>query len=121
MNRKSPSCTAKKTGRPLTEYDSKAEAKSAAKHTNATFGGNDLLAYKCDKCGFWHLSPSSRQTPSETCTRCRGADGVLKESYATERDALRRAGFLRKENGVKLNVYECEHGNGWHLTKNQGY
>ncbi len=118
MNRKSPSCNAKKTGRPLTEYDSKAEANSAAKHANLNYAGNNMVPYKCSKCGFWHLSPETRQTPSKTCTICRGADGTLKESYATERDALRRAGHLRKEQGVKLKVYECEHGNGWHLTKN---
>ncbi len=121
MNRKSPSCNARKSGRPLTEYDTKAEANSAAKHANQNFGGSNMVPYKCDKCGFWHLSPANRQTPSETCTICRGADGQLKESYATERDALRRAGHLRKEMGVKLQVYECEHGNGWHLTKRQDY
>lgn len=117
MNRNSPSCNSRKTGRPLMEYDSKAEAKSAAKHANQNFAGANLVPYKCSKCGFWHLSPENRQTPSETCTTCRGTDGKLKESYTTERDALRRAGLLRKEMGVKLHVYECEHGNGWHLTK----
>lgn len=119
MNRKSPSCNARKTGRPLTEYDSKSEAKSAARYANQTYSGDKLIPYKCNKCGFWHLSPADRQTPSEACNRCRGADGTLKESYPTERDALRRAGLLRKEQGVKLSIYECEHGNGWHLTKDQ--
>ncbi len=117
MNRKSPICNAQKSGRPLTEYDTKTEAKAAARHANQTYGGNNLIPYKCGQCGFWHLAPADRQTPSETCPICRGADGMLKESYTTERDALRRAGILRKENGVKLKVYECEHGNGWHLTK----
>lgn len=119
MNRKSPSCTVKKTGRPLMEYDSKAEANSAAKHANQNYAENKLVPYKCSKCGFWHLSPEDRVTPSKTCTICRSSDGTLKESYATERDALRRAGHLRREQGVKLKVYECEHGNGWHLTKNE--
>ncbi len=117
MNRKSPSCNSKKTGRPLTEYDTKAEAKSAAGHANKDYGGNNLIPYKCDKCGFWHLSPADRQTASTTCNTCRSADGQLKEAYLSERDALRRAGLLRKEQGVKLQVYKCEHGNGWHLTK----
>jgi len=117
LNRKSYSCTAKKTGRPLTEYDSKAEAKAAAKHANQTYAVNNLVPYKCSKCGLWHLSPRDRQTPSETCSRCRGADGMLKESYASESDARSRADILRKEQGVLLSVYECEFGNGWHLTK----
>lgn len=118
MNRKSPSCKSGKTDRPLTEYDTKTEAKSGARHVSKTFGGGELVPYKCKQCGFWHLSPPDRQTPSDTCPLCRGADGKLKEAYTTERDALRRAGHLRKEQGVKLKVYECEHGNGWHLTKN---
>ncbi|MEA3287157.1 MAG: hypothetical protein U9Q77_07255 [Candidatus Marinimicrobia bacterium] len=117
MNRKSPTCKAGKTGRPLMEYDTKAEAKTAARHANKNYAGNDLIPYKCNQCGFWHLSPTDRQTPSETCPVCRGADGKPKEAYTSERDALRRAGHLRKEQGVKLSVYKCEHGHGWHLTK----
>ncbi len=119
MNRKSPSCNAKKNGRPLTEYDTKTEAKAAARHANQTYGGGNLAPYKCSQCGFWHLAPADRQTPSETCLVCRGSDGKFKEAYATERDALRRAGHLRKEQGVKLVVYECVQGHGWHLTKSQ--
>ncbi len=117
MNRKSPICKSRKTGRPLTEYDTKAEAKAAARHANQSLPDKQLVPYKCKQCGFWHLSPADRQTPSETCPVCRGADGKHKESYASERDALRRAGHLRKEQGVKLHVYGCEHGYGWHLTK----
>ena len=117
LSRKSPTCKTSKTGRPLSEYDSKAEAKTAAAYANKNFQNSDVTPYKCSVCGFWHLSPVERQTPSDTCTICRGSDGNLKEAYPTERDALRRAGLLRKEQGVKLNVYVCEHGNGWHLTK----
>jgi predicted Zn-ribbon and HTH transcriptional regulator len=118
LSRNSPTCASSKTGRPLSEYDSKAEAQSAAKYANKNFQNSNVVPYKCSKCGFWHLSPAERQTDSKTCTICRGSDGKLKEAYATERDALRRAGLLRKEQGVKLSVYVCEHGNGWHLTKN---
>jgi hypothetical protein len=99
------------------EYDTKAEAKAAARHANQTYANNQLIPYKCKQCGFWHLSPAERQTSSKTCPICRGSDGKLKESYASEKDALRRAGHLRQEQGVKLRVYECEHGHGWHLTK----
>lgn len=119
MNRKSPSCMTRKTGRPLTEYDSKIEAKSAANFANKNFTGNDLVPYKCNRCGFWHLSPADRQTPSKTCSVCRGADGKLKEAYLNESTAKQRAELLCKEQGVTLKVYECEHGNGWHLTKQQ--
>ncbi|NQV14193.1 hypothetical protein HQ531_01955 [bacterium] len=119
MNRKSPTCKARKSGRPLTEYETKAEAKSAANYANKNFSGENLVPYKCDRCGFWHISPTGRQTPSKACTICRGADGMLKESYQSENDAQLRAGILHEEQGVTLYIYECEHGNGWHLTKNQ--
>lgn len=117
MSRKSPSCTAHKSGRPLTEYDTKAEAKAAAGYANKTHQNNDLVPYKCRQCGFWHLSPADRQTPSTSCPVCRGADGKPKDSYLNQDSAHRRADLLRKEQGVTLKVYKCEHGNGWHLTK----
>jgi hypothetical protein len=119
LNRKSPSCTSGKTGHPLTEYDSKTEAKSGARYANQNYSGNNLVPYKCDRCGFWHLTPTERQTPSETCSVCRGADGKQKEAYQSKDDAEQRATLLRKEQGVSLTVYKCEHGNGWHLTKNK--
>lgn len=119
MNRKSPSCKSNRSGRALNEYDTKAEAKAAARHANQHFAGNDLVPYKCRVCGFWHLSPKDRQTPSETCSKCRGADGTLKAAYTTENDARMRSKHVQKEQGVRLHVYQCEYGNGWHLTKQQ--
>ncbi len=117
MSRNSPTCKSGKTGRPLTEYDTKAEAKAAAGYANKTYRNNNLVPYKCKQCGFWHLSPADRQTPSETCPVCRGADGKPKESYSSQENAQRRADIILKEQSVILKVYECEHGNGWHLTK----
>ncbi len=119
MNRKSHLCKAKKTGRPLMEYDSKAEAQSAANYANKTYRDTNLLPYKCEQCGLWHLSPANRQTPSQACPVCRGSDGKPKAAYTSKKDAYQRASILRKEQGVTLKVYECEHGNGWHLTKTQ--
>ncbi len=117
MSRNSPTCTTRKTGRPLSEYDTKAEAQSAAKYANKNFQNSNMVPYKCATCGFWHLTPQERQTPSETCSVCRGSDGQLKEAYTTETDAQTRAKLLRKEQGIALFSYKCEHGNGWHLTK----
>ena len=37
MSRKSDTCVGKKTGRPLTEYDSLEEAQDGADHANATY------------------------------------------------------------------------------------
>ena len=116
MSRKSETCVGKKTGKPLTEYDSEHEAREGAEYANRTYG-QSLVPYPCDQCGLWHLSPSNRQTPSQTCAFCTGSDGKPKESYRSADEAQRRAGILRQEQGVTLQVYACEHGNGWHLTR----
>jgi hypothetical protein len=52
------------------------------------------------------------------CPCCKGADGTHKEIYDTREDALQRAEYIRIERGVRLKVYQCGAGNGWHLTKN---
>ena len=115
MNRKSETCIGKKSGKPLSEYDSEREAKDGADHANSRYQ-QDLVPYQCDRCGLWHLAPKSRQTPSEKCGRCTGKDGKPKDAYQSRDDAERRADILRKEQGATLKVYACEHGNGWHLT-----
>ena len=110
-------CKSKRSGRPLSSYFSKADAQEAADYGRKNYRSAKLKPYKCDRCGSWHLAPQDRHTPSETCTVCRGSDGKLKESYPTPEIAQRRAKILRREQGVELTVYECEHGKGWHLTK----
>jgi hypothetical protein len=51
------------------------------------------------------------------CPCCKGSDGTHKEIYDTREDALQRAEYIRSERGVRLKVYQCSAGNGWHLTK----
>lgn len=114
--RKSDTCVGKKSGKPLTEYDSQHEAQEGADHANSTYG-QGLVPYQCDRCEMWHLSPENRQTPSTRCGYCRGSDGKPKESYGSAEDAQRRADILRREQGVSLQVYACEYGSGWHLTR----
>ena len=110
MNPRSKTCFGKMTGKPLTEFPNGMEARQAATHEN-TVGGNTFafVPYECDTCGKWHLSPSSRQTPSVPCRYCG------KDLYATREVAQRRADISRKERGIQLSVYSC--GDGWHLTK----
>ena len=116
MNRKSETCTGKKTGKPLTEYDSEADALEGAQYANSRYRQN-MVPYQCDECGLWHLSPLERQTPSTKCGYCTGADGKPKDSYQSRELAQRRADILRREQGAVLNLYPCEYGNGWHLTR----
>ena len=86
MSLKSDTCVGKVSGKPLTEYDSEAEAREGAEHARQRYG-RKLLPYACDTCGKWHLSPAERQTPSRECPTCRGADGKPKESYRSEQEA----------------------------------
>ena len=115
---KSDTCTGKKTGKPLTEYVSLEDAEAGAEHANATYKRN-LVPYHCEVCGKWHLSPKERQTPSTKCPFCKGANGQAKDAYRSQKEARRRADILKKEQGVALKVYACEHSDTWHLTRDQ--
>lgn len=115
-SRKSTQCIGKTSGQPVTEYDSETEALAGAEHARLAYQ-NDLVPYRCNKCGFWHTAPRSRQTPSTTCYHCTGADGRQKEAYASEQAAETRAAILGREQGIYLRAYVCEYGQGWHLTK----
>lgn len=114
--RKSTQCVGKGSGQYVTEYDSLEEAQAGAEHVRARYG-SDLVPYSCHRCGLWHLAPRDRRTPSTPCLYCHGADGRPKDAYDTPGDAERRADILYREQGLSLRVYECPHGQGWHLTK----
>ena len=116
MGRKSTTCIGKKSGEPLTEYDSLKEAREGANYANRKYQSN-LVPYECRECGKWHLSPSDRQTPSEKCPFCKGTNGLPKDAYLNRKDAQRRADILYEEQGVSLQVYRCDHSNAWHLTR----
>jgi hypothetical protein len=116
MSAKSATCRGKKTLKPLTEYESEAEALEGANYAREKFS-SPMVPYRCAACDKWHLSPASRQTPSHKCSRCTGADGTPKDSYRNQQEARRRAAILRQEQGATLRVYSCEHGDGWHLTR----
>ena len=113
---KSETCFSKSSSLPLTEYHSEVEAIGAAEYSKDYYD-NDLVPYHCNKCDFWHLSPRSRQTPSQKCMHCTGSDGILKDTYITKKDAIKRSNILYDEKGINLKVYRCSHSDGWHLTK----
>lgn len=116
MGIKSTTCFGTKSGKPLTEYMTQQEAQEGANYANKTYRQN-LVPYRCDTCGYWHLALGNRQTPSKPCPYCTSADGSAKEAYQSKSDAQKRARIIKSEQGVTLSVYPCEHGNGWHLTK----
>ena len=114
--RKSSTCTGRCSGKPLTEYDTEADALRGADHAQREHG-SALMPYRCGRCSRWHLSPASRHTPCWRCHWCVGRDGRPKMAYADQEAAERRAKLLFEEQGVELRVYPCEAGDGWHLTK----
>lgn len=113
--RQSSECKSRRTGKPLRTYLSESEAQSHANHIRRAHG-TDLVPYKCERCGGWHLCPRERQTPSVPCEYCVGRDGRPKALYDSREAALRRAGILERERGVSLHAYECPEREGWHLT-----
>ncbi len=108
--RKSPTCRGKIGDRPLTEYDEEWEAKEAA-HEFGLDTRQEMVHYRCPKCDRWHIAPKSRQTPSKDCISCD------KQSYPTKKDAERRSRITKSERGIRLRVYKCPHGNGYHTTR----
>ena len=112
---KSETCFGRISGAPLTEYHSESQAEEGARYANAQNGGG-LVPYQCNACGYWHLSPRSRMTPSMPCL-CVGRNGNPKALFFTFEDAQRRSELVRQEGGGHSTVYECELGLGWHLTK----
>jgi len=116
MSYKSETCFSTHNNSPLTTYLSVDEAVSNATYVNTKFERN-LVPYECDKCSLWHLTPKNRQTQSRECDYCTDSNGSSKQLYFTKNDAQKRADILFKENGILLNIYECPHESGYHLTK----
>lgn len=116
LTSKSATCFGKSTRKPLTEYATEIDAKNAAIFILAKYA-NDLVPYRCKHCGFWHLSPKTRCTPSKKCPICTCSNGFSKEAYRSADEAKTRASIIYKERRVSLTVYPCEYGHGWHLTK----
>ena len=115
----SKTCIGKVSRKPLCSYPSLAAAEDGARYVHRRWE-KDMVPYRCDRCRKWHLSPTSRQTPSEPCSWCTGSSGQPKQSYRRVEHAQRRATILRDEHGVSLRVYACEHGYGYHLTSDVG-
>ena len=115
MHRKSRTCIGKVSGEPVTEYDSEDEAVDGAWHARLEYG-RDLIPYRCRRCRRWHLALRDRETPSRPCTDCTCSSGRAKQAYGSRAHAETRAELLRKERGVRLRVYACPLGSGWHLT-----
>jgi len=114
MNLKSKTCISHK-GKPLSFYDIEAEAQENADHIKSKYV-NNMMPYKCDKCGYWHLSPENRYTKIGKCN-CTDRDNYGKTLYSSKDDANKRLNILYEEQRVRLEIYQCPYSDGWHLTK----
>ena len=113
---KSESCFDLRTGAPLWEYETHAEAVRAARLRPLEWREHE--AYECYKCGKWHRRPVTDSAPAPNdalCLMCKGRDGQPKQSYPTAATAMEAAASLPARE--ELGVYECPHGRGWHLTR----
>ncbi len=116
MSFKSEKCIGKGSHKPLTSYVSKEEAQEAINYIAETKDNyKPMCSYKCQKCGFYHLSPESRHTECKKC-ECLDSNGKNKMLYFSEESAKRRANILEKETSTKLFIYHCPIHNGYHLT-----
>jgi hypothetical protein len=53
----------------------------------------------------------------QKCEYCKGSDGKAKIIYKTHISAIEAAKHLEELRGVFLTIFQCPHGNGYHLTK----
>jgi|JI8StandDraft_1071087.scaffolds.fasta_scaffold522269_1 hypothetical protein len=96
-------------GKPRRAYPDREAAEYGANEALWSYG-NEMVPYRCDSCGAWHLCPATRHTPGHHCCYC------SKQAYSSMEAAERRARILGDERGTQLRVYECPYGEGWHLT-----
>ena len=112
---KSETCFSR-SGSPLSEYGSEEEAQSGADYENARNGDVQFVPYRCERCGKFHLKPEQYYVPKlGTPCSCTDFYGDRKDAYPSEAMAQKMA-RIRAEAGVRLTVYRCPEGNGWHLT-----
>lgn len=106
-----------KSGNPLSVFMTEEEAQHSADYERGRWGGMDLYPYQCERCGYWHLAPQkSRVEFKEYACSCTDSLGRSKRLYATREDAEKARITSEEARNVRLTVYECLEGGGWHLT-----
>ena len=115
LPKKSSTCFSR-SGNPLSEFNSFEEAQASADYEKKRNGDCDLVPYECMKCLKFHLKPKEFYVPKlSTKCSCRNTEGKPKDAYPLE-DAAQKMAEIRGKSGVRLFVYRCPDGNGWHLT-----
>lgn len=112
---KSTTCFSRATGAPLSVYNTETEAQQSADYQLRN--GRSLYAYRCERCGLWHLAPTaSRINVLHKACRCEDSFGKSKDLYVSREDAEKARRKRESEGAGQLYIYECPHGRGYHLT-----
>lgn len=108
------------SGNPLSVYKTFSEAQESADY-QLSHGEIQMSVYKCSVCGNFHLKPSKFfcKKINSSCS-CTDHNGKRKDTYETLSDAEKMVN-IRAIAGIKLYVYKCPQGKGFHLTSNKGY
>lgn len=116
---KSKTCFRSFDDKPRAEYRSRILAARGVIEARRNYG-HELQPYECRKCGWWHIGPpgfSARGSRPELCAYCTSAADEAKYCYSTRAEAETVAAERESRGAETLDVYPCEHGCGWHLTK----
>ncbi len=115
LPKKSSTCFSR-SGNPLSEFNTFEEAQASADYEKSRNVNSDFVPYECLKCFKFHLKPKEFYVPKlSTRCSCRDTEGMPKDAYPS-RDAAKKMAGIREKAGVRLSVYLCPDGNGWHLT-----
>jgi hypothetical protein len=116
MSFKSDKCFGVMSGKPVTSYESEEEAVDGINYIRDNFNNSvPMVWYKCEKCGFYHISPKSRETESKLCG-CKDQDGEHLQLFDTRKAAKIKADKMRKEDGIQRYLYPCPNSTGFHIT-----
>ena len=109
-------CISPRTGKPLSGYKTREAAEASASHQKRK-NGAEYHVYRCDRCGLYHLSPNARRViPTRGICSCKDSNGNIKNLYCTRDDAFIVKERAERQRNVKLYIYECPEGLGWHLA-----
>ena len=115
MSFKSDKCFGVMSGKPVTSYESEEEAIEGINYIRDNFANSvPMVCYKCSKCGFYHLSPKSRETETELCG-CKDSEGEALQLFDTRKSAKIKSDKLRKEDGIQRYIYPCPNSKGFHV------
>lgn len=117
---KSTTCFSKNTNAPLSVYNTEAEAQQSANYQCRN--GRSLYPYRCTRCGLWHLAPqASRINVLHNVCDCEDSVGDHKDLYMSREDAEKARCKRESEGAGRLYIYQCPHGEGFHLTHKESW